>query len=363
MVRVPPFYIRGTRNNPPFPNAVAALTASVPALEAFQFTPENPYMIQWNLGLQHQLGSQTVINAGYAGSRGIHLVRQADQNIRVPDILPDGRPFWPAGRPRRNPNFDFIRTRTTEATSEYHGFQLGLIRRFSQGLQFQGSYSLSKSTDVSSGARGSSDFVNSDIGVYPFDIRFDKGLSSFDIRNHFVFNVTYDLPGSQLSGLAGSVLGGWQSSSIATISSGEPFSVKNDFDRARTGRSGTSRVDRPNLKPGASNNPFRGGPDEYFDPSAFELQPAGFLGNLGRNTVIGPGYANLDLSLVKRFRLSEEAQLQFRAELFNLLNRANFGTPDRILFLDVDAVNGSAGRIDETVSTSRQVQFALKLTF
>jgi hypothetical protein len=122
--------------------------------------------------------------------------------------------------------------------------------------------------------------------------------------------------------------------------------------------------DRPNLKPGANNNPVLGGPDQYLDPAPFELQEAGTLGDLGRNTIIAPGLATFDFSVVKNFPFTEGRYLQFRGELFNLFNRANFGPPNGTVFTSAAAVpSGSFGRISRTQTTSRQVQFALKLVF
>ncbi len=119
----------------------------------------------------------------------------------------------------------------------------------------------------------------------------------------------------------------------------------------------------PNLRTGANNNPILGGPDRYFDPQVFELPPAGFYGNLGRNTTIGPGLVNLDFALAKNFPLHEEARLQFRVETFNLFNRANFAIPQRRVLTATGATIGNAGRITSTTTSSRQIQFALKLTF
>lgn len=124
--------------------------------------------------------------------------------------------------------------------------------------------------------------------------------------------------------------------------------------------------DRPNLAPGASNNPVLGGPDQYFDPTAFEFPEAGFYGNLGRNTLIGPGFANFDFSVFKNTAepaISEQFQIQFRVEFFNLFNRVNFGEVSERLFTSRGGRRGSAGRISSTTTTSRQIQMGLKILF
>jgi hypothetical protein len=155
------------------------------------------------------------------------------------------------------------------------------------------------------------------------------------------------------------------------LANGNPFTVQNSFDRTGTAAIGPFRHDRPNLRPGADNNPGAGSPDAYFNVNSFELQPVGFLGDLGRNTVIGPGLFNVDFSLHKKAKVSEIFDLEFRAEFFNLFNRTSFATPtaqNRFIFVGSDPEgngipSGSAGRLTGTVITSRQIQFGLKFLF
>ncbi len=164
------------------------------------------------------------------------------------------------------------------------------------------------------------------------------------------------------------MLNNWQTAGILTLSSGYPFSVNVSFDiannRVREG-------DRPDLVPGASNNPVLGGPDRYFDVSSFTLQPKGYLGTLGRNTLIGPGFATLDVTAGRTVHLSEQHNLQFRLEVFNLLNRANFSHPQNrgagggvIVFNDINGVPvGNAATIFSTTSSSRQLQLGMRWSF
>ena len=191
-------------------------------------------------------------------------------------------------------------------------------------------------------------------------------------------NFTYDVPWRNPSGLSGKLLGGWQLGGIVTVQSGVSFTAATGFNRSRD--LNRNAPDRPNLKPGASNNPTSGstagcpgiapaplgGPDRYLDPCVFELPPAGFYGNLGRNTLIGPGLASVDFTLTKVTSVTERLKADFRAEFFNLLNRANFDQPVRggaLIFAANGQTLGSAGRIRATVTTSRQIQFGLKLLF
>jgi hypothetical protein len=190
----------------------------------------------------------------------------------------------------------------------------------------------------------------------------DYALSGFDQRHVLTFNYTYDLPfGRQRSGFTGALLKGWQVNGITTISSGPPFTVVWSGNRART-YPGSTRS-RPNLVPGANPNPILGGPDHYFDVSAFAPQAAGFTGNLPRNSLTAPGLANFDGSLVKSINFGEHRSVQFRTEVFNIFNRANFGIPLRVIFDTQGRPIGSAGQIKNTVTTSRQIQFGLKFLF
>ena len=174
-------------------------------------------------------------------------------------------------------------------------------------------------------------------------------------------NLTYDLPWQNSTRAALKWIGGWQVSGIVSLSDGLPFTALTGFNRSGSRTAITS--DRPNLLPGNSKNPVLGGPNKYFDPAVFALPPAGFYGNLGRNTLITPGFATLDATLTKVFPVSEQVKLDFRAEFFNFLNRANFGLPSNQIFNSSGAILGNAGRIATTVSTSRQIQFGLKLLF
>ena len=166
-------------------------------------------------------------------------------------------------------------------------------------------------------------------------------------------------------------LGGWQLSGIVSLADGPPTTLE-------AGRGGLStalkdRSQTPDLAPGhTDNNPVLGGPDEYFDRSAFVTPPRPFvdeegdgilvesrgtLGNVGRSTLIAPGVANVDLAVTKNTAVGEYVNVQFRAEFFNIFNRANFGLPNESI------ESGSGGRIDETVITNRQIQFGLRVDF
>jgi hypothetical protein len=135
------------------------------------------------------------------------------------------------------------------------------------------------------------------------------------------------------------------------------------FDRARARFQAGTSPQRPDLVAGRSTNPILGGPDRYYDPSAFSLPEAGFYGNLGRNTLTGPGLMNFDVSIGKRFRISERVGLQFRTEAFNFFNHANFAIPSQRTVFSSNGPVGSAGRITSTSTPARQIQFGAKLIF
>jgi hypothetical protein len=254
---------------------------------------------------------------------------------------------------------------------------MNLVRRISNGLQYQLAYTWSRFIEISSGtwvfARNATTGARD-----PDDPAADRGLASNDIRHLFSSNVTYDIPfGNNLSGLPKTLVGGWQINTVLRLNTGLPFTVTNGFSRSRNGEP-TGQADRPDLLPGASNNPTAGTSagcagvpsgspvgtaDLYFDPCVFALQEAGTYGNLGKGTVIGPGLVNVDLSLSKTFAFNERANLQFRTEIFNLFNRPNFGEFTHTGFTGTGARNGSAGRILDTITTSRQIQFGLRLSF
>ncbi|MDA2934222.1 hypothetical protein MYX82_07750 [Acidobacteria bacterium AH-259-D05] len=298
--------------------------------------------------------------------------------------------------PARNPNFRDIESWEFSSDSHYHGLQLGGRKRFSEGLQFQASYTHGRSIDWASRVNFSD--IQENRGKFPQDqynvAGSNQGLSAHDVRHFFSFNYVYELPIHGLSGAARHFLEGWQINGILSLSTGNPETLRigtgpglTDYDRDREF---SSLASRPSLAPGANNNPVREDgrdPDQYFDPSAFTLQDPGFYGDLGRNTVIGPGVSTFDFSLFRNTELAEDVTLQFRAEFFNIFNRANFGALDNRVFNrarteDVPcSVHGStgddtgcsrlvsatirptAGRITSTRTTSRQIQFGLRLIF
>ena len=238
----------------------------------------------------------------------------------------------------------------------YNSLLLSLNKRFSRGLQFQAAYTLSKNVTDNDTEVAGPEYENFISTQDPLDLKGSRGLSVLDTRHNLVLNYSYDLPFGQRW------LGGWQIGGIVSFSSGFPLTPQLGFDNARqiTRRAGDSQ--RPDLNPGKSNNPVLGNPNQWFDPLAFGLPPAGFFGNLGRNTVSGPGVTSIDFSLNKNTQLREATHLQFRAEFFNMANHPNFRTPSTAIFSSRGRL-GDAGRITGTRTSGRQIQFGLKLQF
>jgi hypothetical protein len=228
-------------------------------------------------------------------------------------------------------------------------------------LQFRANYTWSKNLDMNSGLTGAQANNQAQMIMDRNDLRRDWGPSALNITSQSSISARYELPfGQGKNGLESKLIGGWQLNGIATLLSGFPFTPQ--IGSNRSGDGDTRNPDRPSVNPSFTGPVLLQTPNQWFNPNAFILPAAGTWGNLGRETLTGPGLADVDLSLVKGSAISERASLQFRAEVFNVLNRANFGTPNAIVFAN-GAISSSAGLITATATTSRQIQFGLKLIF
>lgn len=360
----PPFAATATINTPAFPRP-ASLSAGAASARTIDYNIKQPHGLSYNVSVQRELPGQITATVGYAGSRAYDLMSAVEANPIVPQIRADGSKFFPAGAPRRNTAFGPIDYRTNGGHSAYNSLQLSAQKRFSQRYQLQAAYTLSKTMDNLQ-AQLNADVNNS--SVYPqdpYDRDIDWARSDFDVRHLFSANFVWDLPGRSDSAL----VGGWQFNGIVTLRSGVPFTPR--LGGTNWSRSGnTSGEDRPNLKPGVNPDTLiLGDPSRYFDTSAFLLPERGTFGNAGRNILTGPNYAMTNVSLVKNTRLGvlgSGGQLQLRLEVFNVLNRPNFATPDRVVFAAQTATEAplaTAGRITRTITSARQVQLGVKLLF
>lgn len=363
--RTPPFFAQASLRSPPFPQAVGGvLPTNQQRLDLLEFDMKNPYMLQYNLLVQHELLPQLSVTAGYLGSRGIHLFRNVEANQAMAQVRPDGSYFFPVGSTRRSPDWAAVRIRRTDGNSWYNGLVTSVTKRFSGGLQFQGSYTLGRSYDEGSLAAGSGDFANGFPPRYADDRHDNYGLSDYDVRHNFTFNYSYVLPfGEGARGAARVLAAGWQLSGIVALRSGVPFTPVLSFDRARALPRSGGDGQRPNWAPGYDQSKvILGGPDQYFDPNAFVLPEAGTFGDVPRNTLTGPGYASWNMAVLKNVELGARRKLQLRFETFNLLNRANFGLPSRVVFSASGRVE-NAGEITDVVGTARQIQLGVKFAF
>jgi hypothetical protein len=240
-------------------------------------------------------------------------------------------------------------------------------RRFSGGLALRGAYTWSKTIDDGDSLNATTSGGEPALASNPFNLRADRGLANFDVRNVGVISAVYALPfghGARFfnssTGFANFLVSGWDIDSILTLQGGFPFTPQLSYNPSRNGD--TRNPVRPFVNPAFTGPVILGNPSRWFDSAAFLAPPnnSGFYGNLGRDTLVGPGLATWDLSFLKDTRFSERTNLQFRAELFNVLNRANFNTPNAIVFTPT-GVSPTAGVITSTSTSSRQIQFGLKL--
>jgi hypothetical protein len=365
MDRQPPFWsdvdVRAPAVTGLFPNlnpSLEALSKGPQAVHVFQYQPENPYATQWSVNVQRSLMKNMVGEIGYTGSRGTNLAGRKEYAIPQP-VDVNGESYYAPNAPFVNPNFTRLNYYDTSAKSKYHAFKGTVAQRFSEGLHFQASYTWSESRDTQSATL--SDELGDTTTLDPFHPERDWGLSDFHVAHSFTGNFGYLLPfGKNLHGVAGAVISGWQLSGIYTATTGFPFTVTSAGALTHPAIVDPSR---PDLAPGGNSNPILGGPDLYFDPTQFVPQRTGFHGNVGRNTLIGPGFSKLDMSLMKDFHVGGERSIQLRVEGFNVLNRTNFGLPAADLFDAQGRRVGTAGRITSTVTPARQFQLAGRFTF
>jgi len=327
-------------------------------MQPFDYNMQNPHMYQWNLSVQHEILPGTAASIGYVGNRGVNQMIQVCVNSATADNVNGRLVVVNNKRPNQAPAFRGLCLLQQQASSyaSHHGLQMGLERRFQDGFQFQASYTFSRTVNEASQVNGL--YGNDGNGVsYYADPSLYRGLAAYHVANVFSLSGVWQLPfANNLDGAAGKLLGGWQLSGIMSLADGPPTSL--EVSRPR-GLSTTlnGRAQKPDLASGADHNPVLGGPDKYFDPSAFVTPPRNTIGNVGRSTLIAPGVANVDLSLAKNTAVGEYVNVQFRAEFFNIFNRANFGLPNERI------TSKLAGQIDKTVLTNRQIQFGLRIEF
>lgn len=392
--------------------------------------PKRNYVTQWNLNIQQQITPTLAAMVAYVGSNGVHQpFRVDDANLTIPTKTAAGYlwPFDPASGAALDPinrNFGSIRGMFYNGHSNYHALETQLAKRMSHGFQMQGTFTWSKSIDTSSASVAGDTFGNSISSLDWFDLKLSRGPSDFNVGRTFVLNGTWEIPTPKFEGPAKYALGGWELGIIFTASDGVPFTPTwgTGSDPANTNSGDdwayVNRLGGPGCQtltnPGNVNNYIKTqcfqvptAPDLAFwnancNPMpnslvdaqsnqiviADPLNPAqdglawlpalpcfNLRGNAGRNILPGPGLTSLDFSLFKNNylpRVSDKFNIQFRAEIFNVLNHPNFAPPvtptNTDIFDGTGQISGGisspiVGQLTRTTTTSREIQFALKVIF
>ncbi len=371
-------------------------SASSYILYLIQFNPPRNYVMQWNLNVQREIRPNTTVMLAYVGSRGIHMWYQTDDgNIVLPVAHTSDGYFWPStigSGQLVDPQTGRVPKSSWSGDSHFHGLEAELLQRLTHNVQGQISFTWSRCIDTSSGSAASDQYRNSLPATFWPDPRTHRGPCDTNVTRNLVANAVWDIPHPKgLPSVLNWATSGWQATGIFTASSGQPFSVAITGDPM--GLNSVIPFAFPDRLrgPGCANPINQDNPNNYIKLSCFSLPlapanppvactpfvaaPAGGpatcankLGNAGRNGLVGPGIVNLDFSVYKSNPLkfiSEKADLQFRAEAYNVFNRPDFSPPNDNfnLFDNTGAAISSAGVIDQTTVTAREIQFALKFTW
>jgi hypothetical protein len=333
-----------------------------------EFKPKRNYVMQWNLSVARELTSTLAVTVGYVGSRGVHLPYRVDNiDMVLPTLTPAGYVFPPVSSSQTlNPNFGRINSTLWQASSFYDALQADIAKRISHGVEFHAAYTWGKSIDTLSATEADDAFPNGLFNQLFFDQRTSRGLSDFNVAQTFVLSFTWELASPAWSSRVTKwALSGWQLGGLYKASSGQPFTPVLGGDPA--GMKLDEVSEPPDRLGGSACRTLTnsGNPNHYIKTQCLAFPGANNWGNLGRNTLIGPGVSKLDFSVFKNNRvkrISENFNAQFRAEVFNILNRANFASPtdNSTVFDHLGSPISSAGLITSTQTTSRQIQFALK---
>jgi hypothetical protein len=368
--------------------AYTSLSASGTAQRAAYIDqhPKRNYVMQWNLNIQRSIAPNTTGMIAYVGSRALHNLMQTDDSSIVLPIAKTAEGYlWPAvSSATLNPNFGRVPATLWNSDAVYHALELQVQKRFSHGLSGQASYTWGRSIDTASGSTDGDQFRNGLSSLFFFDPKLRRGPSDFNQTHNVVVSYTWEIPTAKgLPRVLGWIAGGWEYGGIFEANTGVPFTVTIAPDPL--GMNSTDAFSFPDVVHGC--NPVHGGLN-YLNLNCFTLPQAtpdvaalcvpfsgasvpgtcaNLLGNGRRNSIVGPGLINLDMSLFKNNyvkRISERFNVQFRVEVFNILNHTNFNPPTANLqVFNGDGSTGglTPGLLDTTSTTSRQVQFAVKV--
>jgi len=350
-----------------------------------------PTIQEWSLEVERELAQNLAVELSYVGNQSYHISTSMDMNTIRPVIcnspagclsgglrpasqrvtVPQGTEYIPVGT-RPNPYVGSTQTWMYLGTANYHGGSVSLTKRSTGGLTFRTNYTFSKALDLDSGILATSAQNDPATILNPYNLKLNRGVASYNPLHQFSNSFSYDLPigsgkalGSGATGWVQKLIGGWQWNGIFSVRSG--FPITPTVGSNQSGNGDTRIPDVPIRNPNFKGKVILGADGfkktgRFFDPNAFLLPPTGTFGNVSRGSYRGPSAYNVDTSLFKRVAVSEALTLQFRAEFFNILNHANFDTPNPIVFSGT-GLSSSAGVITETANRERQIQFALKLLF
>lgn len=346
-----------------FQTAFLGLAGAIPNVTtpyawAGDYKRKTPTTFMYMFNIQYELPGNQLLEVGYLGSQIRHLEQLRAINEASPAAtgsIADRSPF---------PEFGRIQLVDSGGTGNYNGLSFKLTKRYSAGLTYLIGYTWSKTLDTGSAIR-----THDGDTLFPQNSgcrACEYGLSSFNTAHRVVTSTLYDLPFGKgrthsienpvLNGIAG----GWQVGGIGTWQTGFPITMVYGRDQSNTG----AGLDRPNATGISPNDIATRTTERYFNTLAFALQPFGSYGNVGRNTLIGPGIFRLDASILKNFHFTEATFLQFRFEAFNATNHPNWGNPNTTITDDARYNgNGNFGRITGTRGDMRQLQLALKFVF
>jgi hypothetical protein len=336
----------------------------------FEPNPGRNYVSQWNLTIQHEFARDLSAMVSYVGSRGVHQpFRVEDADIVLPTLTPQGY-LWPSpagSGTRLSLNAGRITAGYWIGDSYYDALQAQIKKKLPHG-SLEGSYTWGKSIDTSSGSLVGDEYTNSISSPLWFNPRLNRGLSDFNVAQNLEVNYTWEIGAPKwASTRAAWALTGWQLGGVFEASTGVPFTPGLGGDALGV-KSTDPNIDVPNLvgSSGCGSLVNSGNPVNYIRTQCFAVpNPITLRGNLGRNTLIGPGLINFDFSVFKNNyikRISDRFNAQFRAELFNVLNHTNFSPPldNRNIFDSNGQSVANAGLITSTQTPSRQIQFAVK---
>jgi hypothetical protein len=335
---------------------------------------QTPTVESWSLKIDREISANTSLAVSYIGSHGYHELLSLDANLPPPTICPAspcpagypaGTYYYPAGAELANNAVWNTTHWFSEGISSFNGLEVDVKHRWKSGLQFRGVYAFSKALDDGDNMNTSVATNSPAFVANPFLPKADYGRASFDVRHSAVINATYNLPFGRgrfacENSWMRQAITNWQLSAIETAQTGLPFTPQLSYNPSNDGD--TRNPVRPSWNPGFTGPVILGGPNLYFNPDAFIQPLPGTYGNTGRNVLGGPGLVETDLSVARNFPLSERMSLQFRSEFFNILNHTNFNAPNPVVY--ASATGGpspTAGLITSTSTTSRQIQFGLKL--